>query len=228
MKSFSKNPWFKTLPPDEIEALMAVTRPMKLRKGEFLFHQGDPVNESSDAFFGLVSGSLKFSIFNAAGDEAIVTIIEAGNWIGTGSSLDNLPRAINAIILEDTEILAVDSKNFDVLMQRSHFAVAIAKLLAARLRLVYWLITDSALQTVRERICRRIAILAHGDITQSLDGRDTISISQDNLAMMLGISRPTLNKELQMLGKMGVISLRYGRIEIENMPLLLKEINGHS
>jgi hypothetical protein len=45
--------------------------------------------------------------------------------------------------------------------------------------------------------------------------------SLDNLALMLGVSRPTLNKELQALAKMGVISLHYGHVEIKNMGLLI-------
>ncbi|GEM_PF-4799572 len=39
--------------------------------------------------------------------------------------------------------------------------------------------------------------------------------------MMLGISRQTLSKELQALVKLGAIRLRYGHIEIHDVPLLL-------
>jgi CRP-like cAMP-binding protein len=88
------------------------------------------------------------------------------------------------------------------------------------LRLAYGLLADSALQSTRERVRRRLVLLAHGDVTQSRSGRSSVTTSQDNLAMMLGISRPTLNKELQALAKLGAITLRYGRIEIRDMQLL--------
>ena len=42
-----------------------------------------------------------------------------------------------------------------------------------------------------------------------------------SLAMMLGVSRPTLNKELQALPKLGAISLHYGYVEISDMRLLI-------
>jgi CRP-like cAMP-binding protein len=70
-------------------------------------------------------------------------------------------------------------------------------------------------------VARRIASLAHGDVSQSAEGRASISTSQDALAMMLGISRQTLSKELQALVKLGAIRLRYGHIEIQDMALLL-------
>ena len=40
--------------------------------------------------------------------------------------------------------------------------------------------------------------------------------------MMLGISRPTLNKELQALARRGLISLRYGEIELHEAARLRK------
>ena len=57
-------------------------------------------------------------------------------------------------------------------------------------------------------------------MTESIEQRSVITTSQDTLAMMLGISRPTLNKELQSLVKLGAIALGYGRIEILDMELL--------
>jgi CRP/FNR family transcriptional regulator, cyclic AMP receptor protein len=41
-----------------------------------------------------------------------------------------------------------------------------------------------------------------------------VPVSQEALAMMLGVSRQTLSKELQGLVRAGAITLGYGRIEI--------------
>lgn len=225
MQVFADNPWFRSLPRTEADALLAAATPIRLAQGAALFRQGDMFNGSSAgaAFFGLASGLLKLSILHPDGSEAILTLIEPGNWFGEVSVLDRLPRAHSAIALSDSALLAVSVEKFNALMQRSTFAQAIATMLAIRLRLAYGLMGDSALQSTRERVGRRLALLAHGDITQSASGRDSVSTSQENLAMMLGISRPTLNKELQALARLGAISLRYGRIEILDMQLLQGE-----
>src|SRR5262249_4915098 len=139
---------------------------------------------------------------------------------------DALPRAHTAVAVCDSELVCVSAEDFRRLMRHSAFAEAIARLLAGRLRLAYGLMGDSALQSTRARIARRLVMLAHGDITLSATGRSTISTSQDAVAMMLGISRPTLNKELQALADIGAIALRYGRIEIKDEALLLRSVEG--
>ena len=80
---------------------------------------------------------------------------------------------------------------------------------------------DMALRSTRTRVARRLVLLARGDLTQSPNDRPTIDTSQDNISMMLGIGRTTLNKELQALARMGAIELRYGRIAIKDIDLLI-------
>ncbi|SAL05394.1 transcriptional regulator [Caballeronia arationis] len=220
MQVFAENPWFGSLPDAVAEALMCAARPRKLGQGEFLYHQGDSIDEPFGAFFGVTKGLIKLSIHHQDGNEAIIAVVEPGNWFGEVALLDPFPRAHTAAALEDTELLSVSADTFNVLMSHNAFAQAIARLVAVRLRLAYGLLADSALQSTRERVRRRLVLLAHGDVTQSRSGRSSVTTSQDNLAMMLGISRPTLNKELQALAKLGAITLRYGRIEIRDMQLL--------
>ena len=49
------------------------------------------------------------------------------------------------------------------------------------------------------------------------DARASVAVSQEALAMMLGITRQTLSKELKVLVQDGVLGLGYGRIEIVSM-----------
>jgi CRP/FNR family cyclic AMP-dependent transcriptional regulator len=182
-------------------------------------------SESFGAFFGVAKGLLKLSILHPDGKEAILTLAEPGNWFGEVALLDPFPRAHTAMALEDSELLTISAKDFNTLMQRNPFAQAIARLVATRLRVAYGIMGDSALQSTRERVGKRLVLLAHGDLTQSVSERRSVNTSQDNLAMMLGVSRPTLNKELHALAKLGAITLRYGRIEINDTQLLLGKGN---
>ncbi|MCO5400442.1 Crp/Fnr family transcriptional regulator [Ralstonia soli] len=222
MSAFNTNPWFQSLPPHAADALLQAAVPVSVAAGAFLFRQGDPMDAGSLAFFGVASGVLKLSIFNAEGDEAILALVEPGNWFGGVSTLDQQPRGHCAIALEDAEVLGVSVERFEALMRDAAFAGAIARLVAARLRLAYGSLAGAALQGTRARVARRIAALAHGDMSQAAQGRANISTSQDALSMMLGISRQTLSKELQALVKLGAIRLRYGHIEIQDMALLLE------
>ncbi|WP_240651434.1 MULTISPECIES: Crp/Fnr family transcriptional regulator [unclassified Variovorax] len=223
MHAFHANPWFKTLPDSVADALLNAAVPMRLPCGTFLFSQGDAMSTESAAFFGVVSGLLKLSIFDEAGTEAILATVEPGNWFGGVSTLDLQPRAHCAIALEDSQVLGVRVDQFDVLMQDGAFARAMLRLVASRLRLAYVSLANAALLGTRERLARRIALLACGDMSQSESARSSVSASQETLAMMLGVSRPTLSKELQALAKAGAIRLNYGRIDILDMALLLRD-----
>jgi CRP-like cAMP-binding protein len=76
------------------------------------------------------------------------------------------------------------------------------------------------LRSTRTRIARRLLSLSRGDATMASDARASVTVSQEALAMMLGITRQTLSKELKVLVRDGVLSLGYGRIEIVSMPEL--------
>ena len=47
-----------------------------------------------------------------------------------------------------------------------------------------------------------------------------VPVSQESLAMMLGVTRQTLSKELKALAGRKAITLGYGRIQIESEALL--------
>lgn len=223
---FAENRWFRSLPQADGRALLDASTPVRLGSGEFVYRQGDPNSGPSGGFYGVVNGLIKLSILHPDGNEAILTVIEPGNWFGEGSLLDRMPRGHLAVAVEASLLQRVSAEGFDVLMQRNPFAQATARLVAGQLRMVYCLMADSGLQSTRERIGRRLALLAHGDLTQLESARHTVSTSQDVLAMMLGISRPTLNKELQALAKQGAITLQYGRIRINDLQLLQGEGKG--
>ncbi len=64
-------------------------------------------------------------------------------------------------------------------------------------------------------------LLAYGDVTMAAQIRREITVSQDTLAMMLGITRQTLALELKAMAAKGAVNLRYGRIEILSKEMLL-------
>jgi CRP/FNR family transcriptional regulator, cyclic AMP receptor protein len=218
----SANPWFGALPLRERRAVLAAAELVRLRPGEMLFRQGDKVAAAGGAFYGLVEGSLKISTLREDGREAILVVLEAGNWFGEISLIDRLPRTHDATALGRAELLALPRAAFDALMQRTAFARAICQLLAARTRSLYGMVEDVTLRSTRARIARRLLLLARGDATQLADARRIVPVSQEALAMMLGITRQTLSKELKALVQGGAVSQGYGRIEIASLAVLEK------
>jgi len=216
----SANPWFGGLPLGERRAILGAAELLRLRPGEMLFRQGDRVPPGKGAFYGLAAGSFKISSLREDGKEAILVVLEAGNWFGEISLIDQQPRTHDATAVGEAEVLALPRAAFDDLMKRHAFSQAICRMLAARVRSLYGMVEDATLRSTRARVARRLLLLAHGDATQSADVRAVVPVSQEALAMMLGITRQTLSKELKALARQGVVSLGYGRIDIESPALL--------
>jgi CRP/FNR family transcriptional regulator, cyclic AMP receptor protein len=210
----SANPWFGALPLRERRAVLAASERVRLRPGAMLFRQGDKVAPGQGAFYGLVSGAIKISTLREDGKEAILVVLEAGNWFGEISLIDQLPRTHDATALAAVEVLALPRAAFDALMKRDAFAQAICRMLAARTRSLYGMVEDATLRSTRARVARRLLLLARGDATQARDARPEVPVSQEALAMMLGITRQTLSKELKALVAGGAITLGYRSIAI--------------
>jgi CRP-like cAMP-binding protein len=213
LEALSANPWFGALPLRERRAMLAASDTVRLHPGEMLFRQGDKVAPGG-AFYGLVKGSFKISSLREDGKEAILVVLEAGNWFGEISLIDQQPRTHDATALGPAEVLALPRRAFDELMGRPVFSQAICRMLAARMRSLYGMVEDATLRSTRARVARRLLLLARGDATQSRDARPVVPVSQEALAMMLGITRQTLSKELKALSAAGAVTLGYGRIEI--------------
>lgn len=208
--SLSANGWFGALPLAERELMVRESELVRLRPGEMLFRQGD----APSGFYGLVSGTLKMSSLREDGREAILAVLETGIWFGEISLIDGLPRTHDATAVGKVEVLVLPHSVFELLMARTVFARAIAGLLAARVRLLYGIVEDTTLRSTKARVARRLLLLARGDATMSPLMRRRVPVSQEGLAMMLGITRQTLSKELRVLSDAGVIALGYGYIEV--------------
>lgn len=208
--SMLSNPWFGALPADLRAAMLVRCEHLHLNPGQMALRQA----EAPHGFFGLVSGSLKVSTLREDGREAILAVLEPGNWFGEISLLDGRPRTHDVTALEASQLLVLSPPDFAALMNRSEFSRAISVLLAGRIRSLYGLVEDATLRSTRARVARRLLMLARGDVTMAADARADVPVSQEALAMMLGITRQTLSKELKALVAQGAVALRYRRIEI--------------
>jgi CRP-like cAMP-binding protein len=214
------NPWFAALPLADRRAVVTASERQRLAPGEMLFRQGDEVPPGQGAFYGVISGGIKASSLREDGKEAILVVLEVGNWFGELSLIDRQPRTHDATAMGDCELLALPRAAFDRLMKRPAFALGLCRMLAGRVRSLYGMVEDATLRSTRARVARRLLLLARGDATQAREPRPVVPVSQEALAMMLGVSRQTLSKELQVLAREGAIALGYGRIEIASLGVL--------
>ena len=94
-------PLFAGLDGDGLASLVRGMRVRRFRRGETVFHLGDP----GDALFIVMSGSIKITLPADTGDEAILATLRPGDFFGELALLDGAPRSATAIAIEPTETL---------------------------------------------------------------------------------------------------------------------------
>ena len=94
-------------------------------------------------------------------------------------------------------------------------------LMGFKLRLAFLGIEDLALLPAALRLMRRLVLMADAAIAPAdPEGVRQIGIQQEQLALMLSLSRQTVNQVLKELEAQSLLRLAYGRIDIVDMARL--------
>jgi CRP-like cAMP-binding protein len=149
---------------------------------------------------------------------------------------DGLPRTHDVAAEGATRLLHVPAKALEGLLQVDPlWWRELGQLMAMRTRLVLIGMEDLALHPAEVRLARRLLMLAQAG-AQAQAGQMlhqgqpvALTISQQQLGMMLSLSRQTVNQLLHGLQAQGVVHLAYGRIELCDMAALagVAELSRH-
>ena len=185
-------------------------------EGAIIFMRGDP----GDSLCGVVSGRVRISVSRPGGKEVFLNIMAPGETFGEIALLDGEPRTATATAIVRTELFIIPREQFlRVLGNEPQLASHLIQLLCRRVRWTAQLIEDSALLTVPARVARRLLSLARLHGHQTANGTK-LSISQEELAQFLGLSRQIVNQHLQGWKAKGWILAGRGNVTIANVPVL--------
>jgi CRP/FNR family transcriptional regulator, cyclic AMP receptor protein len=94
--------------------------------GQEIFHEGD----RGDHMFAVVKGAVAISIAGKT-----VETVGAGGVFGEMALVEDQPRVATATVREDAELVRVDRKRFQFLVQQTpYFALQLMGVMAQRLR----------------------------------------------------------------------------------------------
>ncbi|HEY3335004.1 MAG TPA: Crp/Fnr family transcriptional regulator [Candidatus Limnocylindrales bacterium] len=209
-------PLFRDLEPDELALLMGSVRTRRYRRGEVIFHQGDP----GDALYIILTGRVKISSPSDTGVEAILASLRPGEFFGSLALLDGAPRSASATAVEATETLILPRDRFrqlvnDVPAIRDHVFAE----LAHELRRLTNHVEELHFLDIAGRLAARLARLADeqgrsaGDGDIRLDG----PLTQGELAAMVGSTRQSVNKLLGFFVDDGLIRIERDAIVIHDL-----------
>lgn len=185
-------PFFAGLDTAALERVAAGTRLRRFRRGEVIFHAGDP----GDALFVIASGAVKITLPSETGDEAILVTLQPGDVFGELALLDGAPRSASASALEATETMVLQRDRFrQLLATEPTIRDALLAALASEVRRLTTHVEDLHFLDVTGRLAKCLVRLA-GEGTQQVDGefRLRAPLSQSDLAAMVGCTRQSVNR----------------------------------
>lgn len=218
--SLAQVPLFSSLNSNELAALSALARPLRCRKGEVVFREGD----DGTSLFIVKRGEVKIVLRSPDGKEATLGFRTAGDFFGEQALLDGEPRSADVIATEACDLLCLRRESF-LRFLTDHPAVALNLLaiLSQRLRSTTRLVNDAVFLDVRTRVVKIVLDLASARGNPGHDGEVTIPrLTQEDLAHIVGASRESVNKWLKYYERLGLLRLSRGRL-IVRQPLRLRQ-----
>ncbi len=194
--SLAKIPFFAGLDPVALERVAAGMRARRFRRGEVIFHVGDP----GDALFIIVDGEVKISLPSETGEEAILATLRAGDVFGEIALLDGAPRSASATAISATETVVLPRDRFlDLIATEAGVRDALLASIAGELRRLTTHVEELHFLDITGRLAARLVRIAReGGARVGDDGtiRLPANLTQGDLAAMVGCTRQSVNKLL--------------------------------
>lgn len=206
--------WFAALSEQQQLQLLAQAKLIQLGAGQRLFRRGD----AFDGIYVLLSGALLIAGVHSSGREALLTIVEAGDWIGEIALFDHKERTHDVTASIPSRLLQLSHSALQQLvLQDPLWWQRFGQLLTEKMRMLFQALEDISLLPASVRLARRLLSLCR--LHQQGEGY-LIPVQQEQLGQLLSLSRQTINQLLQQLVVGGVLRTSYGHIEVLDLTLL--------
>jgi CRP-like cAMP-binding protein len=210
-------PLLARLPDEDLKALASRGRVRRFNASTTIFHEGDP----GDAIYVVVDGRIRMSRISGSGSEATLAIIGAGDCTGELSLFDGRPRSATATTMQATRTFVVSREDFvNWVKERPAASLALLETLSLRIRRTNEIVTDLVFLDLPHRLAKHLLSLAAAHAEGANSRRPRLQVTQAELASMLGVSRESVNKQLNQFAREGWITLSRGAVILDDAEAL--------
>ncbi len=158
----------------------------------------------------LQKGGVKLSVVNEVGKEAVVAILEPGDFFGEGCLAGQSVRVGTATAISPSAVLEIEkSEMFKVLHEQHTFSDRFLTFMLARNIRIEEDLIDQLFNSSEKRLARTLLLLArYGEEDQPQGVLP--KMSQETLAEMIGTTRSRVNFFMNKFRKLGFIKYNGG------------------
>jgi CRP-like cAMP-binding protein len=199
---------FGSLMPNQIQQLSSRARMRRVQASTTLFVKGDP----GTVLFAIVSGTVKISVPSVTGHEATFNVLHGGDIFGEIALLDGQKRSADAVTVTDCELMVIERSDFlRFILAEPKVVIKLIELLCTRLRLTSARMEELAFLDLSARLARLLLSLRDDN---AVSDQNRLAITQHKISEMLGTTRESVNKHLQVWARRKLISINRGCIVI--------------
>lgn len=182
---------------------------------ELIFSKGDVATQ----LFFILDGRVKVSALSQDGKEIIFAILGPGELLGELAVIEGTEHSSSVWTLEPTELLSFGRRDFLALLHNQpSFALSLLMTVCSQLRKTSELVEDISFLPLPVRLAKRLLALARSYGIPSSQGiRIELHLCQQELANMVNTTRESVNKQLAVWHKEGLISTRKGYVAITHL-----------
>jgi CRP/FNR family transcriptional regulator, cyclic AMP receptor protein len=184
---------------------------LEFQKNQNVFEQGD----IADTVFYIQKGKVKLTVLSEQGKEAVVAILEPGQFFGEGCMNGHARRIATTTAMEDCLITAITkTAMIGALHDEPKFSELFMAYLLTRNSRIEADLIDQLFNSSERRLARLLLLLANFGKEGSSQPISP-NVSQETLAEMIGTTRSRVSYFMNKFRKLGLISYN-GNIEVNN------------
>jgi CRP-like cAMP-binding protein len=200
-----------------LDSVGVARKAVEFRESQKIYSQGDPAT----TVMYVEKGSVKLSVVNEVGREAVVAILGRADFFGEGCLAGQRTRVGTATAFSPSVILVIEKKEMTRVL-RAEQALSMSYVLSRNIRVEQDLI-DQLFNSSEKRLARTLLLLArYGE--DSHPHKILPNVSQQMLAGMIGTTRSRVNFFMNKFRKLGFIHYNDGlQIDSSLLSVVLHE-----
>jgi CRP-like cAMP-binding protein len=199
-----------SLTEDEQRRVISQTQRRRFRRGEVVFHEGDP----GDSLHLIAKGHVAVRRSTPLGEIATLVVLGPGDYFGELIFVSpESGRNATVVALDAVETLSLHRDQLQMLRgEYPGIDRFLLDAMAKEIRRMSSLLSDALYVPVDKRVLRRLLDVAN---TYGNDGpARVVPLTQEDLASLAGTTRPSANKALKLAEEAGLITVSRGEIRL--------------
>jgi CRP/FNR family transcriptional regulator, cyclic AMP receptor protein len=180
--------------------------------GATIFTQGDPAT----TIIYIDKGSVRLSVVSHAGKEAVIAVLDNGDFFGEGCLVGQSVRTATATAMSECSVIRIRRQEItrELHADESFADSFLSHILKRNIRMEEDLI-DQLFNSTEKRLARALLLLAQYG-TSDGPRRVLPKVSQEILAEMVGTTRPRVDFFMNKLRRLGFIEYDASSVKVNN------------